>query len=122
MKKVALLFAVIFTIASCSSEHSTVEAPVDLIPIDSFAYLVGEMQIVHVVNRQTGHLEQLDSLKSDVYFEQACAKFDVSVDRYERSYAYYLEQIDTMEVVFEKALIYLEQKDTEVKTAVLKED
>ena len=115
MKRLAMLFSVAMLLGSCSTDQSSIQPPLDLIPTDSFAYLVGEMQIVYVINRQTSRLEQLDSLKSQVYSEQACATFNVSTDRYERSYAYYLEQMDTMEVVFEKALIYLEQKDTEVK-------
>lgn len=107
MKK--LFLTVLVIVSACSTES---EVPEDLIPQDQMVSVLVE---VHMLESKIKNLSirPLDSAKVvyDHYENLLFADFNITQDQYERSFNYYIENLDEFEDVYTTVVDTLMQRE-----------
>ncbi len=111
MKK--LFLTVLVIVSACSTKS---EAPDDLIPQDQMVSLLVE---VHVLESKIKNLSirSADSAKVvyDHYEKLLFADFNITQDQYERSFNYYVENLDEFKDVYTTVVDTLMQREKLLK-------
>lgn len=88
--------------------------PDDLIPRDEMVDIIVDLQLMEaiLVTKQKSKAKDLDFTKYYVY-NSILAKYKITRDQFERSHAYYQQDLKTMDEIYEEAITRLSKMKLE---------
>jgi len=100
---------------SCSPKQGISEkkVPVNIIQPDSMVSVIVDMQLTEAVFRELKRIGQYEEKNAKVSFEAVFIKHNISKEKYEESVAYYEQNLETYEKIYENVITRLSQIQTE---------
>lgn len=116
MKQLFVILILFAAIVGCN-DNVTPTQPADLFPRDSIVQLMKEITLVEAVyqKRMINTLNQRDS--ATTLFAELMAEFNISQERFTRSYAWYKRSPEEAEKLFDDIITELSKLDATIKTS-----
>ncbi len=108
------LFLILFVFLTACSENKP-SAPADLLPEGVFAAVMLDVQIAEGLKTQRALGNRLADSQADKVYDAVFEKHGISKEAFLKTYSWYRENPEKMEVVFETVLDSLSKLEAEVK-------
>ncbi len=112
-KNIFILF--IFLILSCSLEQKKISIPDSIISQDSMVHILTDVHIQEAIMNQysmEGRHMKINPLKQ---YQLIFDKYNISKERYDSSYQFYLDNPTLLNKIYENVVIELTKKQTEIE-------
>ena len=112
-----VFFLAMFLLFSCAPEQSLSEkkVPENIIQPDSMVAIIVDMQIDEAVLREMRRVGKYEENIAVNSFEKVFTKHNISKEKYEESIAYYEQNLEIYENIYERVITKLSQLQAEVK-------
>lgn len=117
MKKPGYLFILILLLSSCYNIHDgkKIPKPDDLIDRDKLVLVITDMEIAESTIREKLNLgQEIDGLQEEYYYA-IFEKHDITKEQLDNSMAYYKQDLDELNDIYEEVITRLSVMESEVQ-------
>lgn len=117
MKKAGFLFILILLLSSCYNTHdgNKIPEPDNLIGKDKLVLVIADMEIAESTIREKQNLgQEIDGLQERFYLA-IFQKHEITKEQFENSMAYYKQDLDELNDIYEEVITRLSMMESEVQ-------
>ncbi|NQT76823.1 MAG: DUF4296 domain-containing protein [Bacteroidetes bacterium] len=117
MKKAGFLFILILLLSSCYNTHdgNKIPKPDNLIGKDKLVLVIADMEIAESTIREKQNLgQEIDGLQERFYLA-IFQKHEITKEQFENSMAYYKQDLDELNDIYEEVITRLSMMESEVQ-------
>ena len=117
MKKQGYLFIFILLLSSCYNTHDgeKIPKPDDLIDRNKLVLVITDMEIAESTIKEKQNLgQEIDGLQEGYYFA-IFEKHEITKEQFENSMAYYKQDLDELNDIYEEVITRLSMMESEVQ-------
>jgi len=117
MKKLFFLFAALLWLSSCYSTHEEdkISAPVNLIEKENIILIIADIEIAESALRQKQNFGHETDYLKESYYHAIFTEHEVTRAQYDSSMAYYRQDLEAMDEIYEEVITRLSVIESEVQ-------
>jgi len=117
MKNLLFLFSALILLSSCYTTHEEdkISAPVNLIEKDTVILILADIEIAESALRQKQNLGRETDDLQELYYHAIFTKYEVTRGQYDSTMAYYRQDLETIDEIYEEVINRLSVIESEVQ-------
>lgn len=117
MKKILIILLTLFSLASCYNTYheEILDAPEDLIQRDSMVSILVDVELAESALRQKQNFGHEISEAKEAYFVAIFKKHNVSKEQFDRSLAFYKQDLESINSIYEDVITDLSKLESEIQ-------